>query len=130
MTKAEAYEKAWKLGFRGDFSMVDQIYHPEYSAVQRNLNVEVDLEADKVVVSTISEHVTPGPVRVIFENDEFVCLERKFRFISAETVEPAYNNAITAITYLNGKIITQESVGEGDQPDPSEGQDWNWEDYE
>ena len=52
------------------------------------------------------------------------------RFISAETVEPAYNNAITAITYLNGKIITQESVGEGDQPDPSEGQDWNWEDYE
>ena len=76
MTKAEAYEKAWKLGFRGDFSMVDQIYHTEYRAVQRNLNVEVDLEADKVVVSTISENVTPGPVRVIFENDEFVCLER------------------------------------------------------
>ena len=110
--------------------MVDQIYHPEYRAVQRNLNVEVDLEADKVVVSTISEHVTPGPVRVIFENDEFVCLERTFRFISVETEEPAYNNAITAITYLNGKIITQESLTVNLDYDPSEGQNWDWEDYE
>ena len=55
--------------------MVDDIYHPEYHAVQRNLNVEVDLEADKVVVSTTSENVTPGPVRIIFENDEFVWKE-------------------------------------------------------
>ena len=30
----------------------------------------------------------------------------------------------------DGKIITQETVGERDLPDPSEGQDWNWEDYE
>ena len=32
MTKAEAYEKAWRLGWKsGDFSLVDQIYHPDYS---------------------------------------------------------------------------------------------------
>ena len=35
MTKAEAYEKAWKLGFRGDFLLVDEIYHPKYRAVQK-----------------------------------------------------------------------------------------------
>ena len=29
MTKAEAYDKAWRLGARGDFSLVDQIYHPD-----------------------------------------------------------------------------------------------------
>ena len=36
----------------------------------------------------------------------------------------------TSITYKDGKIITQETIGERDLPDPSEGQDWNWEDYE
>ena len=32
MTKAEAYDKAWRLGLKGDFSLVDKIYHPDYSA--------------------------------------------------------------------------------------------------
>ena len=26
MTKAEKSEKAWRLGFKGDFSLVDEIY--------------------------------------------------------------------------------------------------------
>ena len=47
-----------------------------------------------------------------------------------QTDEPTFSVTITTITYLNGLIITQESVVEGDLPDPSEGQDWNWEDYE
>ena len=85
MTKAEAYEKAWTLGFRGDFSMVDQIYHPKYRAIQKNINVEVDLDSDKIVVSTISEYNTPGPVRVIFENDDFLLIERYFKSTLTET---------------------------------------------
>ena len=44
--------------------------------------------------------------------------------------EPSYNTGITAITYKDGKIITQESISERNQLDPSEGQDWNFEDYE
>ena len=33
MTKAEAYEKAWRIAFKNnDFSLADEIYHPEYSA--------------------------------------------------------------------------------------------------
>jgi hypothetical protein len=128
MTKAEAYEKAWTLGFRGDFSMVDQIYHPKYRAIQKNINVEVDLDSDKIVVSTISEYNTPGPVRVIFENDDFLLIERYFKSTLTET--PAFNVGMTAVKYLDGKIITQETIGERDLPDPSEGEDWNWEDYE
>ena len=26
MTKAEVFEKAWRLGFKGDFSLVDEIF--------------------------------------------------------------------------------------------------------
>ena len=128
MTKAEAFDKAWTLGFKGDFSLVDQIYHPKYRATQRNINVEVDLDSDKIVISTLSEYNTPGPVRVIFENDDFLLIERYFKSTLTET--PAFNLGMTAVTYLDGKIITQETVGERDLPDPSEGQDWNWEDYE
>ena len=29
MTKAGAYEKAWRLGFKRDFSLVNEIYHPD-----------------------------------------------------------------------------------------------------
>ena len=32
MTKAEEYDKAWRLSFNGDFSLVDKIYHADYLA--------------------------------------------------------------------------------------------------
>ena len=46
-----------------------------------------------------------------------------------QTGKPAFSVTTTAITCLNDLIITQESVVEN-VSDPSEGQDWNWEDYE
>ena len=48
MTKAEAYDKAWRLGLKGDFSLVDKIYHPDYLAYDYRAGVEVNLEMDKV----------------------------------------------------------------------------------
>ena len=113
---------------KGDFSLVDEIYHPKYRAVQKNINVEVDLDSDKIVMSTLSEVMIFGPFRVIFTNDEFSCLERHIRSMLAG--EPNYNMVITSITYKDRKIITQESISERNQPDPSDGQEWNWEDYE
>ena len=128
MTKAEQFDRAWKLGLKGYFSLVDKIYHSEYRAVHKSLDVEVDIEADKIVISTYSKLMIFGPFHVIFENEEFLCLERNVRMMVEG--QPIYNTLITAITYNDGKIITQESVGERVQTDPSEGQDWNWEDYE
>ena len=39
-------------------------------------------------------------------------------------------STISAITYRDGKILKQETVSEPLDYDPSEGQDWKWEDYE
>ena len=72
MTKAEEFAKAWRLGSKGDFSLVDKIYNPKYRAIQKNINVEVDLEADKIVIQTISDVLTTGPYKVIFEDDNFL----------------------------------------------------------
>ena len=44
MTKAEAYEKAWRLGYKGAFSLVDQIYHPQYSAFEDTTGITANLE--------------------------------------------------------------------------------------
>ena len=40
MTKAETYEQAWRLGFKGDFSQVDSLYHPEYSAIDHTTGIK------------------------------------------------------------------------------------------
>ena len=48
MTKAEAFDKAWRLAFKNDdFSIVDEIYHPDYSAPDPNTGIVVNLEGDK-----------------------------------------------------------------------------------
>ena len=33
MSKVETYQQAWSLALKGDFSLVDQIYHPEYRSL-------------------------------------------------------------------------------------------------
>ena len=44
MTKAEAYEKAWRIAFKNnDFSLADEIYHPEYSQLNTSEALENSL---------------------------------------------------------------------------------------
>ena len=127
MTKAEQFDKAWRLAFKSnDFSLVDEIYHPDYSAPDPNTGIVVNLEDDKVIVSTVREQYTIGYFRPIFESEAFVCLHRFF----GSRKEDVYTSTISAITYKDGKIITQKSDGRELDYDPSEGKEWNWEDYE
>ena len=83
---------------------------------------------DKVVITTLGKNVTQGKMRVIFEDSKFLCMERTFK--SMQTGEPSFSIGIFTVTYLNGLIITAESAIENYAQDPSEGQNWNWEDYE
>ena len=62
----------------------------------------------------------------IYENDEFVCIHRFSRIANKDV----FYEVLTAITYENGKVITQQMVRQELDYDPSKGQDWNWEDYE
>ena len=66
-----------------------------------------------------------GPSQILFEENNFLRLQRLMMFKEAET----FASVITSITYKDGKIITQETVREELDYDPSEGQDWNWEDF-
>ncbi len=124
MTKAEAFDKAWKLATKGDFSLHDEIVHPDYESI--NLGVKVDREVSKAVLQDIGAHGKLGPFRVIYENEDFVCLHRYSRL----TNEEVFFSLMTAVKYKDLKVLNQETIIEPLDDEPSEGQDWNWEDYE
>ena len=62
MKKAEKFEKAWRLGFKGDFSLVDEIYHSDYKSFDYRTGIEANIEDDKVIASTLGESVIFGPI--------------------------------------------------------------------
>ena len=125
MTRAEAFDKAWRLGIKGDFSLVDEIYHPDYKALDAYSGVEVNLEADKEVASTLGDLLIGTHPVVLSEDKNFLRIHRYNRHLGAEI----FASVTTAITYKDGLIITQQTEVEELDYDPSEGQDWNWEDY-
>ena len=126
MTRAEAFDKAWRLGIKGDFSLVDEIYHPDYKALDAYSGVEVNLEADKEVASTLGDLLIGTYPVILSEDKNFLRTRRYNRHLGAEI----FASVTTAITYKDGLIITQQTEVEELDYDPSEGKDWNWEDYE
>ena len=127
MTKAETFIEAWRLAAREeDFSLVDKIYHPDYSSFDYIAGVEVNLESDKQVILTLRHEIKATIPTIVSESDNFLQLHRYSRYIS----EDIFNSATTSIHYKDGKIINQETVIEELECDPSEGQDWNWDYYE
>ena len=119
MTKAEEFEKAWRLGFKGDFSLVDEIYHSDYKSFDYRTGIEANIEDDKVIASTLGELVIFGPHRTLFENENFLCIER-FSKRFTNTTDPDYGVAIVAVNYEDGKIICQKTATHRTDFDPSE----------
>ena len=109
---------------RGDFTLLDEITDPSFQA--KSQGIIVDLKAYKGIIKALTESIIIGPFRVIYEADEFLCVHRYSKFRNAEI----FDASITAVSYKDQKIISQESRREELDYDPSEGQDWNWEDYE
>ena len=126
MTKGEAYLRAWKLGFKGDFSEINEIYHPEYSAIDDATGVKVNLNMDKTIGSELGKSMIIGPQTILFEDENKVKIQTFDKYKDADI----FQIITSEITYKDGKIVTQKTVAEELDYDPSEGQNWNWEDYE
>ena len=124
MTKAEGFDKATRLAMKGDLNLYDEIVHSDYESM--NQQVPVNKEMSKSILSGIGDLITVGPMQKIYESEEFVCIHRYSRVANADV----FNSVKTAIKYKNGKVVNQQTVREELDYDPSEGQDWNWEDYE
>ena len=127
MTRAEAFDKAWRIGIKEkDFSFVYEIYHPDYKAVDAFTDVECNIEADIEVIKTIGDTITVTKTSVLYERDDFLKVHRYGRHKDADI----FHSVITELTYKDAKIISQKTTIEELETDPSEGQDWKWEEYE
>ena len=128
MTKADTFDRAMRVIFiNNDFSLFDEIYHPDYSAPDPTTGITVNLEDEKLVLSTYSEDYILGLFRIVYENDDFLCMHRYVK--GDKSSDPIYYAIVFMIKYKDGLILTQESDREPLDQDPSEGQGWNWEDY-
>ena len=130
MSKSEKYIKAWALALKNDFSLVDEIYHPDYKSFDFRAGIFTNIDDDKIIVSTYTEECTYGPYEIIYENDEFVCLYKYTKFKLEGENEPSFDTVMHAINYKDGKIIKQKTTVQELDFDPSEYFDWNWEDFE
>ena len=127
MTKAELFIQAWELVItKEDSSLVDKIYHPDYSSFDPVVGVEVNLESDKQVMLTLRHDLILTRPMSISEADDVVRLHRYNRYRDIDI----FNSITTTVQYKDGMIVSQESVIEELDYDPSEGQDWNWEDFD
>ena len=127
MTKAEEFDKARRLAYKGDFSLVEKLYHPDCKHFDHRVGLEVNLDVQSALM-TAYENTTFGPFRVIYENEEFLCIQRYGR--NRLTRETLYMTLISGVNYRDKKIVRHETALEDLDYDPSEGQDWNWEGYE
>ena len=51
MTKAEQVGLAWEKAYmRGDYSLIEQLLHPDYLCFDHRMGMEVDFEAEKSLV--------------------------------------------------------------------------------
>ena len=127
MTKAEEFDKARRLAYKGDFSLVEKLYHPDCKHFDHRVGLGVNLDMQSALM-TAYENTTFGPFRVIYENEEFLCIQRYGR--NRLTRETLYMTLISGVNYRDKKIVRHETALEDLDYDPSEGQDWNWEGYE
>ena len=127
MTKAETFIKAWELVItKEDSSLVDKIYHPDYCSFDPVAGVEVNLESDKQVMLTLRHDLILTRPISVSESNDLVRLQRYNRYRDIDI----FNSVTTSVHYKDGKIVSQESVIEELDKDPSEDQDWNWEDFD
>jgi hypothetical protein len=128
MTKAADFEKAWRLGYlKKDYSLIKPMLHPDYRCFDYRMGMEVDFEAEKSLMETISPFLTLGPWKLLYENDEVYVISVFSKYYESQ---PRFIATMATAKLIGSKIYRHEIVREVLDYDPAENQDWSWEDYE
>ena len=105
MTRAEAFDKAWRLGFKGDFSLFDEIYHPDFKGVAPTADeVELNFDGFKEVLHTLKDFIVFTPPKTLAEEDTFLKVHRYNKPKEADV----FSLVRVFLTYKDGRIINQE----------------------
>ena len=129
MSKVEEYFTAWNQAMKGDFSLVDQLYHPDYKSFDLRTGIMANIEDDKVIVAHYLTEMDTGPVEIIWETSEFFSYQAYTRN-NLDNCEFGYATLIMVVHLKDGKIIQQKTVTQPLDFNPNEQLNWNWEDYQ
>mgnify|MGYP000054349277 CR=1 FL=1 len=128
MTKAADFEKAWRLAYmKTDYSLIEPMIRPDYRCFDYRMGMEVDFEAEKSLMETISPFLTVGPWETLYENDEVYVASV---FSKYNESQPRFIATMATAKLIESKIYRHEIIREVLDYDPAETRDWNWEDYE
>jgi len=128
MAKAIDFEKAWRQAYKKtDYSLIEPLLHKKYLSFDHRMGMEVDYQTEKSLIDTVSPLITMGPWKLLYENDDVYV----FVVFSKHNDNPTRHITTMVTGHLeDGRLTRHEIVREVLDYDPSEGQDWNWEDYE
>jgi hypothetical protein len=91
------------------------------------MGMEVDYQTEKSLIDTVSPLITMGPWKLLYENDDVYV----FVVFSKHNDNPTrYITTMVTGHLEDGRLTRHEIVREVLDYDPSEGQDWNWEDHQ
>ena len=128
MARAAKFEKAWRLAYtKTDYSLLKSLLHTDYQMYDHRMGIKVDFETEKSLIGTLSPFLTLGPREILYENEDVYAAMQFSKYIEKY---PRYLAKIGTANLQNGKLIYAKIVREVLDFAPSEGQDWNWEDYE
>ena len=81
MTGTEKFGKVWRLVVKQrDYSLVDEIYHPDYKAVGSIKGIEFNLAADKGAYSALVEHLKVAPAKTVDEGNDLLYIHRDCKY--------------------------------------------------
>ena len=78
------------------------------------------------MVLSLSGSVIIGPYKCVSESEDLLRIQAYSKLREAEISR----SFTTEATYREGRIITQKTISEELNHDPSKGPDWRWEYYE
>ena len=107
MSKVRTYQKAWSLALKGDFSLVDQIYHPEYRSFDLRTGIYTNIDDDKVIVTTENEEIFTSYPDVLYENDEFLCIIAYQKVSDPETLLAFQNSFSVSTKDHSSQVFTE-----------------------
>ena len=78
VSKGEQFDEAWRnLIHYGDSKLFDEIVHPDYYSM--NQGVKLNKNTSRRVLLTRKGKVVMGPFQILYENDEFLGIQRYSR---------------------------------------------------
>ena len=124
VSKGQQFDEAWRnLIHYGDHKLFDEIVHEDYHTINRGIKLNKD--TSRRVLLTRKGKAVMGPFQVLYENFEFLGIQRYSR-VNRYT----WFSMISCVQYKDNKVFTQWTVREPLDTDPSIEEGWDWKNYE